>query len=382
MTNKQLLEIIACALKEEKYQKQIINEKEVLIQADENALVPLLFAGVDKNCFSKENYEKLKKKFFASVYNDTIQKTVIDQVNDSFNENKIEHIFLKGTHLKDIYQESYYRPMGDIDVLIKRENSSGSRKIMKDNGFIEYSRTAEHDVYTFEKYFVEVHREIYQKENKKDKSSFLRPWDYSVFVSDYRYRLDYTFEGAYLLYHLKKHVLSSGIGLRSILDIPIFFNHYEKEINREKLNQLLIENKMETFFQTILYINKKAFNLDCPFLDQEFSFEEEEYLEILNYITQSGTHGKGQGFNFMAPRVAKRGKIKTVCRLVFPKWDYMKESFPWLKYLPFLLPIAYVIRGFKFLFLKTKYTFNKLMKVKDSNVEAQELDDVFTKMGL
>lgn len=253
---------------------------------------------------------------------------------------------------------------------------------MKDAGFIEYSRTAEHDVYTYQNYFVEVHRDIYQKENRKDTSSFLRPWDHAVILSDYRYRLDYTFEGVYLLYHLKKHVLSSGIGLRSILDIPIFFNYYEKEINLEKLKKLLNENNMEVFFQTILYINKVAFDLDCVFLDQEFSLDENEYWEILNYITQSGTHGKGQNFNFMAPRVAKKGKIKTFFRMVFPKWNYMKESYSWLRYLPFLLPLAYIIRGFKFLFLKTKYTFTKLIKIKDSNKEAQDLDDVFKKMGL
>lgn len=382
MIKLQLLEIISCALKGKKYQKKVIDEKEVLIQADENSLLPLFYVGIEKTCLSKENYDKLQEKFFANVYNDTIQKTVIEKVNHSFNENKFEHIFLKGTHLKEIYQEPYYRPMGDIDVLIKKEDSASSRKVMKDIGFKEYSRTAEHDVYSYQKYFVEVHREIYQKENRNDTSSFLRPWDYAVRLLDCRYRLDYTFEGAYLLYHLKKHVLASGIGLRSILDIPIFFNHYEKEIDLEKLNKLLHENNMKTFFQTILYVNKVAFDLDCAFLDDEFSLKEEEYLDILNYITQSGTHGKGQDFNFMAPRVAKKGKIKTVCRLMFPKWGYMKESYPWLRYLPFLLPIAYIFRGFKFLFLKTKYTFNKLIKVKDSNKEAQDLDDVFRKMGL
>ena len=42
-------------------------------------------------------------------------------MNDSFNQNKFAHIFLKGTHLKEVYQESYFRPMGDIDVLIKKK---------------------------------------------------------------------------------------------------------------------------------------------------------------------------------------------------------------------------------------------------------------------
>ena len=63
MTNKQLLKIISHALKGEKYQKKIINEREVLIQADENALLPLLYSGIEKTCFSEENYKNSKKGF-------------------------------------------------------------------------------------------------------------------------------------------------------------------------------------------------------------------------------------------------------------------------------------------------------------------------------
>lgn len=382
MTNNQLLEIVSCALKGEKYQQKSIDEKEIIIQADQNGLLPILFVGIDENYFSKENYEKVQKRFFANVYNDTIQKTIITKVNDTLNSNGFDHLFLKGTHLKQVYPKSYYRPMGDIDVLIKKDKSIASRKVMKNNGFITSSRSAEHDVYLYDTYYVEVHRDIYQKENKKDKSPLTRPWDYAVLVDKNEYRLDYTFEGVYLLYHLKKHVLTSGIGLRSALDITIFFNHYEKEINLEMLNELLKVTNLTQFFQTILYINKKSYDLGCKFLDPKFSLSLENYQEILDYMSKSGTHGKGDGFNEMAPRVAKKGKIKTAFRLVFPKWSHMKESYAWLRYLPFLLPVAYIIRSFRFLFLKTKYTFSKLKRLGSSNTEAEKLDDTFTKMGL
>src|SRR5690554_3557237 len=210
MTNKQLLEIIKKALKNEKYTKKAENEKEILIQADTNGLVPLLFKGVDKGVFSEKNYKNLKKRFFANVYSDNKQKEIIKLVNKIFNENKIEHIFLKGTHLKEIYPESYYRPMGDIDVLIPKDKIDLSREIFKKENFKTYSRTAEHDVYLYEDYFVEIHRDIYQKEDAKDNSPLLRPWSFKTDGLEYRKNLSYAFEGVYLLYHLKKHVLTSG----------------------------------------------------------------------------------------------------------------------------------------------------------------------------
>ena len=62
MIKLQLLEIISCALKGKKYQKKVIDEKEVLIQADENSLLPLFYVGIEKTCLSKDLALKNTKK--------------------------------------------------------------------------------------------------------------------------------------------------------------------------------------------------------------------------------------------------------------------------------------------------------------------------------
>lgn len=382
MKDKQLLEIIACALKEKKYTKPINDEKITYIQARENGLLPLLFVGLDKELVSKEFYEKLEKKYFANIYLDNFQQALIIKIGEIFTENKFEHLFVKGTHLKSLYKESHLRPMGDIDVLIRRKNTHKARKIFKRAGFSLYAKSAQHDVYYFKNNMVEVHRAIYKKDGRKDASFLANTWDYVKQESGYKYRLDYTYEGIYLLYHLKKHMLYSGIGFRSILDISIFFNYYQAEIDKSFLETELNNNNFTKFFQTILYLNKQAFNLDSPFLDKEFKIETEDYEKMLDYINTSGIHGKGKDFNIMAPLLTKKNKFKTFLRLVFPTWPNMKEAYGWLRYLPFLLPVAYVLRGLKFLFLKTKYTFYKLIKIKQADQEIKDLDEVFKKMGL
>ncbi len=381
-TINQLTKIIGCSLKGTTYKEKIENEKELLIMAQENGMLPLLFNGLEKDSLSPQNYEQLRKRTLNYAHLDQVQHQVIEKINDTFNNHNVEHLFVKGTHIKNLYKETYLRPMGDVDVLIKKENSIKSRKIMKEAGFKSTSRSGAHDVYDFHNNSVEVHRYIYQKENKKDTSILNNPWDYAVLVENKRYRLDYSFEAVYILYHLKKHILYSGIGLRSILDITIFYNHYEKELDQDFLNKYLKENNLDKLLQTILYINKKAFDLDSPFLDKDFSLTNEDYNEIMEYIVTSGVHGKGTEFNVMAPRLVKKSKLSTFLRVVFPTWTNMKEGYPWLRYLPFLLPVAYVIRGFKFLFLKTKYSFDKVKKIKDADQEITELDDVFNKMGL
>lgn len=382
MTNKQLLEITTCALKGEKYNKQLENEREMLIQAQENGLLPLLYTGIEEGLLKEHNYKELSKRFFSNVYLDKVQGELVEIISDIFNKNKIKHIFLKGTHLKKIYQETYLRPMGDIDVVILKKDSKKTRKILKKEGFLLLDRGSEHDVYKYKNLIVEVHRYIYKVEKRNDSTIFLKPWDYTILVKDYEYRLNYTFEGLYLLYHLKKHVFFSGIGLRSILDITIFFNYYKEEINKDFFYKELKENNLDQFFQTILYLNKKAFELDSLFLNKDFNLKEEDYLEILNYVTKSGVHGKGKDFNIMAPRLVKKGKFKSFLRILFPNWKTMKEGYPWLRYLPFLLPVAYILRGFKFLFTKTKYTFKNLKNIKKADDEVKDLNETIKKMGL
>ena len=88
--------------------------------------------------------------------------------------------------------------MGDIDVLVLKEDLSKSRKLFKEAGFKTYSRSAEHDVYQFDRYYVEVHQNIYREFDKRKKDILKKPWDNAVFVKDHQYRLDYTFEGFYL----------------------------------------------------------------------------------------------------------------------------------------------------------------------------------------
>ena len=45
-------------------------------------------------------------------------------------------------------------------------------------------------------------------------------------------------------------------------------------------------------------------------------------------------------------------KIKYILRLIFPSPDVMKEEYPFLKRVPVLLPAAWIIRGFRSVFLK------------------------------
>lgn len=377
-----LLDLTKYGLKNEIYPFPIDHEKEFLKLAYESGLVGIIFESIDQSKVSPSFYKDMQRLFYNFVGKDNAQLALINKMDKLFNDNEIRHTFLKGSHLKQLYPKSYHRGMGDIDCLVDKKDIKKIGKLFRENGFEVSSKSEEHDVYSFKGNMVEIHRTISHSLNKKTKEFFSNPEAHLILIKDYKYRLDYTYEGVYLLHHLSKHILSSGIGLRSLLDISIFFKHYEKEIDQNQLTEYLLTSGLDKFFDIILYFNQVSFEITSPFLDKDFKMNELSYKNLLNYLITSGIHGKGVDFNEMAPRTVHESKVKVLLRVIFPNWGNMKMMYPWLKYMPILLPIAYLFRWFKLVFLKTKNSFRKLSKLSKSKQDKEELKKLFNELGL
>lgn len=377
-----LLDLTEYGLKGKLYPHPIKDEKQFLKMAFESGLIGIIFESIDSKQVSEYFYKEIRKIFYNFVGSDNAQRAFINKLDSLFNKNNIKHTFLKGSHLKTIYQKSYFRGMGDVDCLVDKKDTKKISTLLKELDFEVHAKSEEHDVYEYKGLMVEIHRTISHTLNKKTQSLFSKPEEHLIQDEYYRYRLEYTYEGVYLLHHLSKHIMSSGVGLRSLLDISIFFNYYEAQIDRTKLQLYLTETGLEKFFMIILAFNEKAFRVKTSFLDNEFQLDKTSYETLLKYLVTSGIHGKGKEFNEMAPRTVNESKFKVLLRVLFPNWNNMKEMYSWLKYIPILLPFAYMIRWFKLVFLRSKNSFRKLSKLKNSNDEKDELKKLFEDLGL
>ena len=79
---------------------------------------------------------------------------------------------------------------------------------------------------------------------------FLDPWAQVIHIKEDRYQFNPTYEIVYLLYHLAKHLDTSGIGLRSMLDIGIYLNANKEKINKEELLSYLKSCRYDNFLYT------------------------------------------------------------------------------------------------------------------------------------
>lgn len=362
-----ILKYTSASLKNEKCHEVITNEKAFFQQAKESGLLALIFEAMDEKTTSKILYQNMHRLYLTFILKDETQKALKNKINTLFNNHQIPHLFLKGAHLKEMYPKSYLRGMGDIDCLIRKEDVIKSQKLLKNNNFKLDSKGDVHDVYYFNNNeMLEIHQKIYRKTRKKDKNILINPWDYVVHIKDYEYRLKEEYELLHLIYHLSKHILSSGIGYRSLLDIQIYLNN--ATLDEEVVYEYLSNESLLDFFNVVIAFNKRAFGLNTKFNKEEIS--DETYETILNYLNKSGIHGKGTSFNAMTPRVMKKSKFKLILKVMFPTYSDMKNKYTAVRKCPILLPFFYPVRWFKLIFLRTKRTKEQL---KNLNVEKEEI---------
>lgn len=338
----------------------------------ENGLIGIIVPSLNKEIIKDEKlYTKLLNWVNEYIIIDTKQTFYIDQIKTEFNKHNINFIFLKGSHLKQLYPKSYMRGMGDIDVIVKKEDVNKANNILIKLGFKQTSKTTHHLVYeTIDKVNIELHNSVLSELEEKD-SLFNNVWQHL----DRDDNLILEYELVYLIKHLARHTRSSGIGIRSILDIEIFERYYKERLNYEQVFLFLKQEKLGTFYNKIKEINNIILN------NNKY---DEKTSNTLNYLFKSGIHGSGSDYNPFVSRGVyqfKGGKFKYYFGMAFPSYRVMKGRFPSLKWVPFLLPFYYIVRWISFLF-KGRKTIKKRKNALNEKDLIDQTADVLNYFGL
>jgi hypothetical protein len=387
-TIKTLCSYTACAIHQKDCKLKIESEQTFFTIAKENGLIPMIYETIDHESISDGFKKHLKKHFYAFVAHDTQSLAYIAQVDDILNKHEIKHIFLKGSILKNLYPKTYYRGMGDIDILIEDQDLQKVHEIFKKHNIILKHASEQHDSFLINHQMpIEIHPKLYKDFNKKYEALFTDPWIYANKLKDYRYQFDPSFEIVYLLYHLAKHLDSSGIGLRSLLDIGIYLNAHQDNIHKEKLLSYLKTADMVKFFTQMVYLNIKYFdfkNLDEFLFDDLLS--DQGYDRIIEFFSTSGIHGRGSSHNPFSTRVASnqmknRSKSRVFISILFPNFKSMAGMFPVIKKIPILLPFLWVFRWLKLILFKTNSTIKKMFQFKAAKPNDQ-IKDIYRDLGM
>lgn len=326
-----------------------------------------------------EKYKKLiKARLATDTFIDLGQRQQVKNISNNLENYGVDYMLMKGSILKEIYPKSVLRQMGDIDLMIYDQTMNRSRELFKFMGYELIDSVKIHDVYRKEPlWIVEAHWALFDKNVDKKiydyyqvKRATLKEGTkacYQLSIEDFY---------VYMIAHMAKHFYENGCGIRNLVDIYVYLEHFKNKLDYEKLETELEVCGLSSFeFQ--------ARRLAYDWLEKK----ELDSLEksLFYFMLDCGVYGKGE--NGFFSQFAKQEENQDIAKVVKGKWfffppiSYMKEFYPKLNKHPELLPYYWLVRGAKGLTHKESRK-RRIELTRVDTTKAKTIVDLYKNMGL
>lgn len=340
----------------------------------EHNLLALFMEGASKyySYISRNEYEREMKESLGVVAGQVRRTTAFLQLYEAFNEAGIYPIVMKGLICRELYGKmADHRPSGDEDILIRISEYEEAKRILIENSYVsELSAEAEKQIERLQEVsFIHpknrLHIELHLNPMGRENDSRASMSDYFVNVFD-EYReveiqdilvrtMNHQEHMLFLILHAFKHFTFGGFGVRQMLDILLYQEQYGKEIDFEKLHQILSDFKADTFWSDLIHIGNLYFGFDLNVIQEQNCPE-----ELLDDMIRCGAFGNKTQAEVLAGRATMRASsnylkdkssnvLVVIWRSIFPSRVYMLDQAPYLQEKPWLLPIAWIKRWFCFI---------------------------------
>ena len=337
-----------------------------------NAVQGILYLAVKSGAInlSTEIEAKLQKSYMAILAREATQQEEIEYIRNAFNNENIEFMFLKGTHLKSLYPIPEMRFMVDMDILVKEENMNKGGELILARGFTQEMNNGK-DIVLVKKPFltIELHKMLFVEDYFMH-DYFKGVWDRVELVNGCEHKMPINDLYVYTLAHLAEHYLEAGSCFRPLMDLYLMEKAYSK-LDFDYINKQFEIIGIEKFAKKIRQLYK------CAFDGAEYN---DDLITMENYIVFGAPVNNASEVSMVAR--TNKSKSKRFIESAFPNLKHMKLRYPILEKAPFLLPIFWVVRFFEFVFLKKGSIEQKQAKI--SNVSQESADimkEIFEKSG-
>lgn len=260
--------------------------------------------------------------------------------------------------------------MGDIDFLYQETQHDQVKQALLENGFTDYREGRKNDFYERKPYVcVEAHRQLVPSDSRYY-SYCSRVWHRAHVASGCKCCFEMRLEDELIfnIIHLAIHFLEGGAGIRFILDVYVY-NRYQMDTSY--IERELIELDLLEFYHNISDLANNWFD------DGE---ETEISRKIGQFVLDNSIFGTAKNSSALAVR---EGRLRYLRRMFFPSFNEMSSLYPWLRKRKYLLPIAWIIRGFKALKNKKKTIRAQLSKTRQGDVKlGRDIYEFYKECGL
>ena len=286
----------------------------------------------------------------ANVAKNLVQVSERNKLVHLLTEDGIDVLPLKGSVLIDMYPNPSWRQMADLDMLIRADQNHKVRAHMERLGYTtKIFDSGKDDCYDLPPFLhVEMHRELVPSGSPIPGLSdyYVDPWRRAVADTAHLYHFSWDDYYLFLLAHFYRHFQVGGSGIRNVMDIHVFLQNHRQDLHEEYLAAELEKLHM-TDFRTDMEARAERWFGTYEQTPVNRRREDIDYL-----LFSSGAYGLvSYSMDFALNRQAKehRNKLTTglsyLQHIVFPNYDYMMLSYPWMTGAPRAsLPLLWVYR--------------------------------------
>lgn len=337
-----------------------------------------------------EYVSKLQKAYHSAIYWAVAQESSMMEMEESFSKAGIPLVFFKGAQLRNLYPIPELRTMGDLDCLIYRKDRAIAHQRMLQLGYECQVNTE--PVWTYHRgtVVIEMHTHLAADGlgNGVDYHTLFSDAVERVVELDGHLCLEREYYFCYLIYHIAKHLSSTGAGVRMVADIGAWIHRYGQEMDERRVTELLKRASLWKTASAIYQLCHRWFDLEVP-AGEAVSEQTMNALEA--YILSGGTfgfetHDAGDIYRKKALRNDKavtgwKYWIKLTKTYLFPPKRYLMQYFPPAEEHAWLLPVAWFRRCWGGLFCRNARSLSIIRSIADGDAqrsyrEAQMLRDI------
>lgn len=308
---------------------------QVLNIAREHDMAHLICTSLLENKLLPENAQKYQSFLYKAIYRYEGQNYELNRARELLERIGVPFILLKGSVMRKYYSSPWLRTSCDIDILVKKEDLSRAQSSIAQE--LEYtpSRNSTHDISLLSANGVclELHFELKETDFREARAlSDIWSGQEIAALSEFEYGMSNELFLFYHIYHMAKHFVHGGCGIKPLVDLWIIKN--KMGYDEEKAKKLLQGDGLLEFYNKALSLTEVWFN------NKKYTPIEKE---MEDYILQGGVYGSLEQQLAMS-QSKKGGSFKHLMSKIFISYRAMLIYYPSLKKCPVLFPIYQVRR--------------------------------------
>ena len=336
-------------------------------------VLPIIY---DVSVCSAEDVSMYKTKAKKSVAFQILKNVRFSELYNKLIEKNIDAVVVKGPVCSALYPVPDYRLCSDFDLIVSENDRKYLHEFLLSEGFV-----CEGDNYSEKSggLYIEVSTNLGEGDGRIRESADLifSGFRDRLICNDGFRTLSCTDHFVYLIYHAFKHFLGSGFGFRQIIDILLYIKNYREDIDYQHCVQMLEQINAYSFACNVFLLIENVFG----YTFEGFDFKSDNTFlcpdAFARDLLSAGVFGKSSedrlhSASLVTSAVNDNGR-KSVINTVFPSYKIMKQKFPFLKYLPFLLPLMWIFRlisySFKVISRKTRVSPGRSIKIAETRIE-------------